>query len=627
MGGSPPPSPRSPSRKLRTVGAQAASRARRLGAAIGALVVLVALAGCTAPTVVEGSEVTVAVDEPFTSLNPATSYGRSSTTNADVAWLTGSAFAAYDDAYRLVDDPSFGTAEIVAEDPLTVRYQVSPDAQWSDGTPVDAADLLLAWAADSGALNTPDFDDAAYVDPDTGRYTDAFPDDVVYFDGRTGAGLELATQTPQLGDDGRTLFVHYDAYVPAWRTVLAPGVPAHVLQTIASGDDYEDAAGAKEALVTAVLERDEEALAALARTWNEAYNLDEAAGDQTPDDGTLLLASGPYRVAAIDETGVTLEANPEYRGARRPTIETIRIRFVPDPLEVARLLDAGEVDIATPEPTEEVAAALLAVDGLSVVAGTEARYEHLDLQFADSRTGTFDDERVRRAFLHVVPRQQILDDQVIPVQPDAVLLDSFLLRPGADGYADAVADNGSADYARTDVDAARALLAEAGNPAPVACVLYDPASERRQQEFAALRDSAARAGFTVTDCSSPDWRGLLGVAGAYDAALFAWDTTRLGPGAAGAIYRSDSALANFTRYADPDVDALVDDLARADDPAEQARLSAEIDAKLWAAAYGTPLYAYPTLTAVRDDIQNVTRSPLDRGVFWNAWEWAPAPSE
>lgn len=587
----------------------------------------VALVGCTTSTIVEGSDVGVAVAEPFTSLNPATSFGRGSGTNADVAWLSGAAFAAYDDAYRLVEDRSFGTAEIVAEDPLTVRYQVSADARWSDGTPIDAADLLLAWAADSGALNTPDFDDAAYVDSETGRYTDDFPDDVVYFDGRLGAGLEKATQTPQLGDDGRTLFVHYDEFVPAWKTVLAPGIPAHVLQAIATDTDYEDARAAKDDLVAAILKKDAEALSRLSRTWNDAYNLDEADGDRTPQDTRLLVSAGPYAVTAIDADEVTLEANPEYRGDRRPTIATIRIRYVPDPLDAARLLADGAIDIVTPEPTEDVVAAYVDLPGVGVIAGTENRFEHLDLQFADGRSGVFADPLVRQAFLHVVPRQQILDAVVAPVQPDAVLLDSFLSRPGAPGYADTIADNGSAEYAATDVDAAVDLLAEAGVASPTVCVLYDPANEQRHEEFLLIQESAARAGFVVTDCSSPDWQGLLGVAGAYDAALFAWDTTRLGPGSAAAIYRSDSALANFNRYANAEVDSLVDELARTEDADEVVALSAEIDGHLWADAYGAPLYAYPTLTAVSERVEGVTRSPLARGVFWNAWNWKPVLPE
>jgi peptide/nickel transport system substrate-binding protein len=597
------------------------------GAVVLVVAATVVLSGCTSTTVVAGSEVTVAVSEPFTSLNPSTSYGRSSVTNADIASLTGSSFASYDDAYRLVDDGSFGSAEIVAEDPLTVRYTVSADARWSDGTPVDAADLLLAWAANSGALNTPDFDDGDFVDPETGRYTDAFPDDVVFFDGALGSGLEKATQTPQLGTDDRTLYVHFDEFVPAWKTVLAPGIPAHVLQANATGREYEDAGSAKDDLVAAIMAEDADVLGQLARTWNDGYNLDTGEGDQAPADGTLLLSSGPYAIAGMDETGVTLEANSEYRGDRKPTYATIRVRFSPDPLETVALLESGEVDIVSPEPTEDIASALVDVDGVSVTAGTESRVEHIDFQFADGRTGVFSDARVREAFLLVLPRQQILDEFVTPVQPGAGLLDSFLLRPGADGYADAIASNGSEDYANTDVDAAVDLLAEAGQPAPAVCILFDPASERRSAEFALIRDSAARAGFVVTDCSSPDWQGLLGVAGAYDAAIFAWNSTRLGPGAAGAIFRSDSALANFNRYSNPEVDTLVDELARADNPADIGRLSTEIDEHLWADAYGAPLYAYPTLTAVRETVTNVTRSPLARGVFWNAWEWAPAPTE
>ncbi|MEO5535451.1 MAG: ABC transporter family substrate-binding protein [Pseudolysinimonas sp.] len=588
--------------------------------AVGAVAVVL-LTGCTGPTVVAGSEVTVAVAEPFTSLNPATSYGRTTSTNANVAYLAGASFAYYDDQYRLVDDLSFGTAEIIADDPLTVKYTVSPDARWSDGTPIDAADLLLAWAANSGALNTPDFDDSSYVDPATGRYATDFPAGTVYFNGAVGAGLEKATQTPQLGSDGRTLYVHYDTFVPAWKTLLAPGIPAHVLQAIASGQTYDDARKAKDDLIAAITTADQLALGKLARAWNDAYNV-----TATPADPRLLLSSGPYAVSAIDETGVTLDANSQYRGDRRPKIETIKLRYSPDELDTIKLLEDGDVDIITPEPKADTATTLGGIGGVTVVTGSESRNEHLDLQFADSRSGMFGDERIRRAFLEVVPRQQILEQLVTPLQSDATVLDSFVLHPGSVGYADAVAANGSVAYSGTDVAGATALLAEAGVTAPTVCILYDPASDLRQTEFALIRDSAARAGFVVTDCSSPDWQGLLGVGGAYDAALFAWDTSRLGPGAAGSIFRSDSTLANFSRYSDPAVDTLVDQLAAEHDPAKQAALATQIDTALWDAAYGVPLYAYPTLTAVRDTVTGVTRSPQAHGVFWDAWQWAPAPA-
>lgn len=598
-------------------------------AATIATLVAAALTGCTTPTqVVEGSRVAVAVDTPFTSANASTSFGRSTAANLDVAYLTGTGFGYYDDHYALVEDPSFGTAEVVDESPFTVRYTIADGVTWSDGVPVDAADLLLAWAANSGVLNTPGFDDVDYVDPATGQYTDDFPRDVVFFDGTLGSGLERATATPRIVSD-RALEVVYDEFFPGWRLALGPGVAAHVvtenaLRLPSGGEDPADrvdaAMHAKAALVEAVIARDQDALPALSRFWNSAYNF-----TAMPADPSLLVASGPYQVTDLEPNrSITLTANPAYRGDREPTFETIVLRVSPDPLETVELLAAHEVDVITPQPSADVLRALVAIDDITVTAGSEGTFEHLDLQFAESRSGLFGDRRVREAFLKVVPRQQILDELIAPLREDAGLLDSFTLRPGADGYAEAIERNGSREYADTDVEGAVALLEAAGVRDPRVCILYDPANPRRVAEFTLIRDSAARAGFAVTDCSNTDWLGLLGVAGQYDAALFAWDTTRLGPAAASAVFRSDSKLANFSRYASAHVDALIDQVNATDDPAEITRLLTEIDTQLWTDAYGLPLFAYPTVTAVSSRVTGVTRSPLGRGVFWNAWDWAPA---
>jgi peptide/nickel transport system substrate-binding protein len=607
-------------------------RGGRIGAVALVAVVAAGLVACTdQDRVVAGSSVTVAVNGPLTSLNANSSYGRASALNADVAYLTGSSFAYADDAYGLVDDASFGSAEVTAEDPLTVRYTIADGATWSDGVPVTPGDLLLAWAANSGALDTPDVDAQQYVDPETGRIG-ALPEGVVHFDGALGRGLEMATQTPQLGDDGRSLFVHYDEFTPGWKTALAPGLPAHIVASRALDmplrpDDAEqtddpdaaDAAAAVAALEDAIEGEQAAELTAIANVWNSGFDLTGAAPD--PE---LLVANGPYRVSELTDGEVTLTANPRYRGSRAPAIESLVLTTVEDPAELVRRFSDGEVDIATPAPDAEVASDLAGVAGVTVVGGSESTFEHLDLQFADSKSNAFDDARVREAFLHVVPRQDILNELVAPVQADAGLLDSFVLRPGSDGYTDAIAANGSSDFRATDVDAARELLAEAGVSAPEVCILYDPADARRVEEFALIQESAARSGFSVTDCSRADWRDLLGVAGAYDAALFAWDTTRLGPSAVAAVFRSDSAVANLNHYSNPDADALVDEIVATDDAAEQTRLLTELDGILWADAYGAPLFAHPTLTAVSDRVDGVSRSPLARGVFWNAWQWTPA---
>lgn len=602
-------------------------RVRSRSFAVGAVALAVAalLGGCTPQsTLITGSDVVVAVGDPFTSVNPDTSYGRGSATNTDVALLTSTGFGYADAHGATVLDTSFGTAQLLGRAPLTVKYTVNQGVDWSDGIQIDAADLLLAWAANSGSLNTPKFDDSRYVDAATGRYSGDFPHGVVFFDGRIGGGLEKATATPVVGDDGRSLTVTFDSSLSDWRTVLEPGIPAHLLAQRALHTKAGDAQAGKAAVLDAIQKRDASRLHELADAWNNAYNL-----SSTPHDARLLVSSGPYRVSKITATQVVLSANRRYTGSRRPTFEKLTLRVSTDPLETTRMLADGTIDIATPQPSIATAKAMSAIPGVTVTVGSEARYEHLDLQFAQGRHGTFTDERVRRAFLDTVPRQQILERLSSPSAPGggdvaAKRMDSFVLRYGAAGYADAVATNGSRAYASPDLAAARRLLAEAGAVSPEVCILYDPSNARRVAEFQLIQQSAAQAGFIVSDCSSPDWQGLLGVDGSYDAALFAWDTTRLGPAAQAVVFRSDSPLANFTHYSDPASDALIAQLDGEDDPARQSALLIKLDARIWSQASGLPLYAYPTLTAVDSRVSGVTRSALAGSVFWDAWRWRPS---
>jgi peptide/nickel transport system substrate-binding protein len=265
---------------------------------------------------------------------------------------------------------------------------------------------------------------------------------------------------------------------------------------------------------------------------------------------------------------------------------------------------------------------------VTVLGGFDGAYEHLDLQFANSRNGTFSDPLVRQAFLKVVPRQQILDSLVLPLQEDAQLRSSQVFLPGSDGYAEAVKANGSEQYAKVDVAASRALLAKAGVSDPQVCILFDPTNPRRVSEFGLIAKSAAQAGFTVTDCSSPDWRALLGAPGAYDASLYALRPSSLAVTSAAASFRSADirsieTATNVSYYSNPILDALFDRLESTADPSTQRELLTQVDTLLWSDAYGVPLYQFPSLTAFSTRVANVTSSPLAPNVLWNIWAWKP----
>ena len=622
---------RSKARPLTSVAAekQGARRIgrRRVRATATVIVVAfgIALSACAPPSeVVEGTAVAVALDQPFTSYNPNTAYGSSGGANASIAAATNSSFNAYDETPKLVRDESFGSYLLVSADPLVVKYTIRDGVRWSDGTPVDAADMLLAWAANSTSLNDTEFAPAEFTDPETGEFTSDFPRDGVYFDGFTGNGLQLVTETPIIGDDGRSLTLAYDEYFADWQLVFEVGLPAHVVAKHALNATAD---AAKDAIVTAIETRDREALAAISRFWNSGFNL-----ESTPKNTDLLLSTGPYTITEIAENQVTLESNPRYRGDRLPSIEKVLLRFISDPLQAVAALQTGEVDVIAPRASQDVVAALAALDGVTVEHGFGGAWERLDLQFTDSRSGHFSNPLIREAFLKVVPRQQILDALITPVNPGAELRSSHVFLPGAKGYEASVEENGSTEFDRVDVPAARRLLAEAAllDPSlanPTVCILFDAAIPRRVAEFQLIQDTAARAGFQVTDCSSPDWRNLLGTPGAYDAALYALSETNLAAAAAQALFASDSRINNHAHYANPKVDDLLFELGSPAGAESRTELLAEIDRIVWNDFAGIPLYQFPTVTATSGRVKAVTHSPLEPTALWNPWQWEPVLAE
>ncbi|WP_166874269.1 ABC transporter family substrate-binding protein [Salinibacterium sp. ZJ450] len=587
---------------------------------VGALALL---SGCSPDSVVEGSSISVELAAPFTSLNDATGYGNTAT-NTAVAYATGADFTFYDNTASLVRDESFGRIEVVADEPFAVRYTVAEGVTWSDGVPVDAADLLLSWAANSGALNTPGLSDDDVVDDATGAYRDDAASDVVFFDGALNSGLQHVSQTPQIGNDGRSITLVYDQYFADWELAFSMGLPAHVVAesalTLESGAE-DSAADSKQRMIDAIVDRTAD-LAPISRMWSSGFTAEELRAH--PD---RLVTSGPYTLnEPQDGEPVRLTVNERYSGEHRPRYERIDIHSGGNPLESVQRLANGDVDVITPQPSGELQGVLNDTDGVRIAGGHDAVYEHLDLRFANSRNQAIENPLVRQALLTVLPRQQIVDELVATgADADAgAPRDSFVLMPGSAGYQDAVDSNGSAGFTDPDVKAATRLLAEAGVTAPEVCVLFDPANPRRVQEFQLIRDAAAPAGFVVSDCSDPNWLEMLGDPGAYDAALFAWRSTNSGVTGLSSRLHSTEGATNFSFYASAPVDGLLGELAISRDSAEQEDLLAAIDEQLWADGYGAPLYQYPQLVAHDESVDGIVPSPMPPGVFWNVWEWQPA---
>lgn len=612
----------------------------RLMAGVGVVAAgAIVLAGCGNPyqsEVVEGTEITTAYNSGFFHFNDDSSAGNN-TANGNVKYMTDTSFSYYNNTPELVKNTDFGSYEKTSDDPLTVKYTITADAVWSDGVPIDEADMLLQWAALSGNVNEA-FSPAATT------------------------GYNLVTETPETGEKEIT-FVYDEPYVD-WELVGPIGVSAHGTYALAFPDEYADvqaaydtwaesgeeadftaysdaakefAEGAKEKVVTAITDGDEEVLAALGDAWSNKYGY-----TTLPDSPAAALTSGPYVVDEIvEDQYISISANPLFTWGPSPKFEKITIRTIADSTTALQALESGELDIWSGQPTADILQLANEIDTATVQTGDQASHEHVDLTVNnggpfDPATYGGDEEaalKVRQAFLKTIPRQEIVDKIITPLNPEAVVRNTHLVSiADPERYPVLSESNGSADYAEVDIEGAKALLAEAGVDGPVEVGFWYPEGNvRRAQEFELISASAALAGFELVDESEPDWVFTDPSAepiNPHDATLFAWSQTSLAVGGSDQIYACyDDPMAkggNYNGYCDEEVTQALKTLNVTSDFDEQTDLLEAAEAGIWADAVSIPIFQFPGLTVNSDKVTEVKAMPLSPDYFWNFWEWTPA---
>ncbi|HCG55796.1 MULTISPECIES: ABC transporter family substrate-binding protein [Brevibacterium] len=564
----------------------------------------------------EKSSINIGWNESFRSMNTLTANGNA-VSNSILTYMMNDNFKYYDDKLEL-QDGSLGSIEQVSEDPLKVKYTFNDDAKWSDGTPVSAADLALTWAGQSANFNTVEANNA---DDGSVKKND---EKTVYFDAAT-AGSALIKDFPEISDDGKEVTFSYSKPFADWEAELGQGadgvgVPAHIVAKKALGID--DAAKGKQAILDALKDKDTEKLSKISNTWNTGFDF-----TSMPEDEDLLVHSGPYKMTDFKEGQyVTLEVDDKYTGPVKPKVDTVTVRYNGDPMAMIQAIENGEVDMTQPQATADVLSAAEDLDGVTVDAADGATYEHVDFTFDNK--GPFDPEgnggdeekakKVRQAFLQTVPREDIVDKIIKPLNPDAVTRDSFSQIPGSPMYDAITSKNGVEEATEVDPEAAKKLLKEAGVESPAVRIMYDNTNSRRQQEFQLIKESAEKAGFKVEDVGDVKWGTRLGD-GTYDVSLFGWQSESTGVTENDANFRT-GAQNNYGGYSNKKTDKILDKLLVSKED-EQEELLTDLESQLTEDAFGAPIFQFPELTIYRDKVKNVKSTAVSPTMFWNYWEW------
>lgn len=527
--------------------------------------------------------------QPFNSYNGQTPSNYNVYNSTIVDRLFGS-FQYVGTDLEIYQDEEFGSYEVVSEDPFQVEYTINDEVEWSDGTPVTAADYVMDWAA-SAHIGEDGFD---YISPNLGDYV---PD---------GPQADSA--------DSKSFTVEYpDGAYADWELMIGSALPAHIVA--------QEAGLELDEMTEGLLEGDEDVVAAASETWNTVWEEDPG----TLPDESLIPSSGPFMLSEwADGEYVTLTANEDYWGTPAG-VDSLVFQFV-DNAQHVQALENNDLHAIVPTETvdtrEELDRLVEAGDHAQHI-GDKATWEHLDIQYGEGSPFA-DTPELAEAFAHCVPREQIVENLIHPVNPEAEVLNAREVLSFEPGYDDIVSESYDGRYDEVDVDAA-AEIVEEHDAEGTEILIGHNAQERRHDTVELIQASCAEAGLEIVDGGDVD---IDLAAGEWDVALFAWAGS--GQVASGLnIYgwdreNDEPRPQNWTDYNNDVVSDAFETIATSVDEDEIQEEVITLEQEMWDDLHGLPLYVHPGIVGWDSSIHNVRPTPAQTQLVWNAEQWQRA---
>ncbi|CAN5411618.1 ABC transporter family substrate-binding protein [soil metagenome] len=519
--------------------------------------------------------------------------GTNSTYNSTVVGQLLTNFWYYGTDGAAVRNEVFGTYEKTSDDPLTVEYTISDDAVWEDGTPITSTDFLLDWAS---------------TNPDS-----VFGEEEAPFDS-IGTLSDQVPEAPETEVGSKTFTYVYPEPYPDWEYSATAPLPAHVAA--------EQAGMEPDALAQAIIDGDAAALAPVAEFWNDGWLF----ADKTLPDPALVPSSGPYTLTGATWNSpqfLTIVPNENYWGPP-PATANLVFRFAAPETHV-QALQNGDINVIEPQATVDTVKQIEGMgEGFALESYDQLTWEHLDPNFAPD--SPFSEEKgglaAREAFAMCVPRQQIVDNLIQPINPEAQVLNARETYPFQDNYQDIVSDVYPGGYDEVDIEGAMAKLEESGLSTPVDVQIgYSAPNQRRTEEVTAIKASCDQAGFNIQDAGSADFfddGGALDT-GDYEVALFAWAGSANVTGASFS-YKSDGE-GNYGGFDNPQLDEAWNKIESTIDQAEIEEQLKIVEQVAWENLYTIPLFVHPGVVAYDATIENIRPTAAQTGVTWNADQW------
>ena len=491
------------------------------------------------------------------------------------------------------------TGSGTASSPQVVTYKINPKAVWQDGTPIDAADFIYNYLAQSGNSKYKDLGKTAFDDASTTGYNQI--SSVVGSDPANGAACASVNMGGDLGTwpcgNGDTVTVTFAKPFADWKSLFSNIVPEHI---------------------------------AVVAGWNTGFN-----------NWQKVLSGSWYEIKSYSaNSDLVLQRNPKYWGTPGK-LDTITFSFVSDDSQEVPALQNGEANLINPSSVSlSIVQSAEQVTGITKDTIPGLEFEHFDFNEANPYLAKL---AVRQAIAYGTNRQEIIQRTVGEFSTGISPLGNRMLMPNQPGYV----NNGGA-YATVNTSKAENLLTsvfgakgsdgyyhptfgpDAGGDLTLQIssttgnTLRSETEELFQQQMKTIGIK-----ITIQNYDAGTFFGTNLPSGDFQIAEFAWVSTPFLSGNE-SIYCSYTNTAecadNWDHYANSTVDSDVFNGAESVSTATEIKDYNAADKQLWADMVTLPLYQKPQFYAWTSTYGNVIPNASSTGVPWNANLWGEKAS-
>lgn len=532
---------------------------------------------CNSGERADGGEITWGIDGSWTGWNP----NRSAEYTVYTLQVTAPYWPAVgqfdQNAEFVVNDAIFaGEPELVNESPMQVEYTLNPDANWGDGTGIGLDDFIYTWYARSG---------------DSDLCKDCTP----------AAATAAEVESIEQGATADKIVITYsDEYASSeWKYEPVLSNPAHIA--------------------------DEQGL-----DWKNDP-ADMAAAETYFSETVPTWSAGPFKIddAKTGEYAI-FTPNDDWAGSTEVTLDKLTLRAFDSVESIITEIRQGTVDGASPGNISAENVAQLASEGeINFNIDRGPLWHHIDINVGNE---FLSDPALRTAVFQAIDVEEIIARTYANIQSDAARKLNHLYRNDSPHFEDHLTATGQGagdmEMARDTLDAAGytwdsdgSLLSPEGEPVAFN-YRYADGSVDRQTMADLVAYNLADIGIEVElkPFAAADLGSTLDETN-FDMIAFGWTSQPVIVNSARQFWASD-APTNYGRLNDPELDALIDQLALEPDPDKAAEIGNEIARQVVQDAYQLPLVNTPVAIIASPELVNVRDNwASQQRALYNVAEW------